>query len=667
MSKEIRTVEIEEFKLESIPLSCTWFVVGPPGCLALDTEVMMFNGTLKKVQDVKVGDLLLGDDYTARRVLSLCRGFDRMFRVHQQREDSYVVNSKHILTIKNKSGEVIDIPIEKAIASKEQYFSYQPSPNLPPQKSVDFLEEKGFLDPSEFTLNLFKTLPKNEFSLAKLALYHMRACGFHVKMQCTNSTISFIDTSSYDVEIKIEEIGEDNFYGFELDGNHRFLLSDFTCTHNSGKCLGKDTPVIMADGKIKKVQDIRTGEQIMGDDSKPRNVLSTTKGIDNLYEIVPSKGPSYVVNEPHILCLKENEHIREISVHDLLSLDKETRENLKTYRVGVDFPFREVTFDHEQLEKGIVSDSIKYNSKMIRNDVLRRFMKEKDNRLVVPYTEDLAYLCRSLGLMIEIVNQEIHILGDGPELETSFKVVPKGKGEYFGFEIDGNHRFLLGDFTVTHNTTFLENLAYYHRHRYPVAKLFMGTPTGYSRMSEIFHPLYVYNKYDEAEENRLIDRQKALTTEGHPCPYALNFIDDVSDDPKIFKTTTFRGLFKMGSQHWAQLTAVGIQYAIDLPPDVRKSVSYVAIFREPEEVERQKLYKNFGGIAGSYADFCDLMDQLTGNFTCLIFVKRSQDNNRQKCIFYYQTKKLKDNWKFGCKEYRKWANDRYNINYREDI
>jgi len=38
-------------------------------------------------------------------------------------------------------------------------------------------------------------------------------------------------------------------------------------------------------------------------------------------------------------------------------------------------------------------------------------------------------------------------------LKTGFSVIPKGPGEYFGFELDGDGRFLLEDFTVTHNTT----------------------------------------------------------------------------------------------------------------------------------------------------------------------------------------------------------------------
>ena len=215
-------------------------------------------------------------------------------------------------------------------------------------------------------------------------------------------------------------------------------------------------------------------------------------------------------------------------------------------------------------------------------------------------------------------------------------------------------------------TTLIENICYYHKHRYPVARAFIGTDGGYRKMCEIFHPLYCSNYYDEQEEKNHILRQRRCVMEngeGYAGNYAINIIDDASDDPKVYKTKVMRGLFKLGSQHWAQCCMVGSQYAIDMPPDVRKSVSLVAIFREPEETERKKLYNNFGGMAGSYARFCDLMDQLTGDFTCLIFKKRSQSNDIEDNIFYYKTEVLGD-WKFGCKEYRSWAKKRYDPQLR---
>ena len=72
----------------------------------------------------------------------------------------------------------------------------------------------------------------------------------------------------------------------------------------SGKCLGKDTPIIMFDGTIKKVQDIIAGDTLLGPDGRKRNVLSVTTGKDTLYKITPIKGDPYVTNSVHLLSLK---------------------------------------------------------------------------------------------------------------------------------------------------------------------------------------------------------------------------------------------------------------------------------------------------------------------------------------------------------------------------
>ena len=38
-------------------------------------------------------------------------------------------------------------------------------------------------------------------------------------------------------------------------------------------------------------------DQLMGDDSTPRNVLSLAKGREIMYKIIPTKGDPYIVNE----------------------------------------------------------------------------------------------------------------------------------------------------------------------------------------------------------------------------------------------------------------------------------------------------------------------------------------------------------------------------------
>ena len=72
----------------------------------------------------------------------------------------------------------------------------------------------------------------------------------------------------------------------------------------SGKCHAKGTPIMMSDGRIELVENIKEGDFLMGDNSKPRKVISLARGKDKMYDIIPVKGEKYRVNQEHILCLK---------------------------------------------------------------------------------------------------------------------------------------------------------------------------------------------------------------------------------------------------------------------------------------------------------------------------------------------------------------------------
>lgn len=212
--------------------------------------------------------------------------------------------------------------------------------------------------------------------------------------------------------------------------------------------------------------------------------------------------------------------------------------------------------------------------------------------------------------------------------------------------------------------TFMENLMYFNKHRVPVARTFTGAGTQFERFKKITHPLYASYGYKEEEEKMAILRQKQCALEGNHNN-SINIVDDAGDDPRVFKGKTFLGLFKIGTQHWDQIFIVANQYAIDFLPPIRKAVSYVVLFREVNPIELKKLYDNFGGICGSYEVFEKFMLQLTGDYTCMIIKKDSQTNDLEECIFWYRTVPLDTNWKFGCSEYREWAEKRYNKTYKE--
>ena len=242
-----------------------------------------------------------------------------------------------------------------------------------------------------------------------------------------------------------------------------------------GKCLAKDTPVMLASGNIKKVQDIKIGELLMGDDSTPRRVLSLARGRELMYRIIPETGDPYVVNESHILSLKDRvtQKVFDICVKDYLQ-KYQHQHNLMGYRVPVNFQYQRVTQDPYQIAKKLtdhIPDSYKFNSHEVQLLLLRGYAESngiwKDGNYILVtesmrLSNDLIFVSRCLGLGAKICDQGVHLYGKLGKIGLKDELVDPllfqirvdklDVDDYYGFSIDGNHRFLLGDFQVTHNT-----------------------------------------------------------------------------------------------------------------------------------------------------------------------------------------------------------------------
>lgn len=121
-------------------------------------------------------------------------------------------------------------------------------------------------------------------------------------------------------------------------------------------CFGINTPVLMANGDIKMVQDIKVGDKVMGPDSKPREVLSFHSGNGTLYKINQSRGDSYVVNSNHILSLyrvKESigkgeyksAYLDDVPIEKYLAGNKQYRTDRRGYKVTIHYPEQEVLLE----------------------------------------------------------------------------------------------------------------------------------------------------------------------------------------------------------------------------------------------------------------------------------------------------------------------------------
>jgi replicative DNA helicase len=68
-------------------------------CLGAGTRVLMYDGSVRPVEELQVGDLLMGPDSCPRHVRSLARGREMMYWVRQRHGIDYRVNESHVLSL----------------------------------------------------------------------------------------------------------------------------------------------------------------------------------------------------------------------------------------------------------------------------------------------------------------------------------------------------------------------------------------------------------------------------------------------------------------------------------------------------------------------------------------------------------------------------------------
>jgi hypothetical protein len=114
----------------------------------------------------------------------------------------------------------------------------------------------------------------------------------------TDQRLSLVEAPEV-VPINIPE-----FSGYIEDGGvPPGTLSFWLAATGVGKCLDPNTEVMLYSGRLKRAKDIVIGDILMGADSSPRHVLSTTFGVGEMFRITPTKGQSFICNDVHVLTL----------------------------------------------------------------------------------------------------------------------------------------------------------------------------------------------------------------------------------------------------------------------------------------------------------------------------------------------------------------------------
>ena len=210
----------------------------------------------------------------------------------------------------------------------------------------------------------------------------------------------------------------------------------------------------------------------------------------------------------------------------------------------------------------------------------------------------------------------------------------------------------------TGKSFLVRDLLYYHQD-IPIGTVISGTEAGNGFFSAHVPKLFIHDEYNTAIIENILKRQKTVLKQIKKemeaykrtsiDPRAFVILDDCLYDNKWTKDKMMRLLF-MNGRHWKIMLIITMQYPLGIPPNLRTNIDYVFILREPYIANRKRIWENYAGMFPTFESFCQVMDQCTENFECLVINNNSKSNKLQDQIFWYKAANH-GNFRLGSKEF----------------
>jgi replicative DNA helicase len=489
MSNNLYNLNIERSVLASIIFEPSSFEDIAAKIVSQDFY-LLFHRELFSVLSDLLGKEIAFDDTLLKDVLKSDSRFDDASLEEIYQLDPIVNIDAYLDQIKSRSmkRELVELATTIRKATIED--------DLPVDETMDIIERKLY----EITQNSMNIDFKDAEEITMSLLDNIREL-----KSLDNSGLIGVDTGFKNINDKTSGFGKGD-------------LVIIAARPAMGKCLGKGTNVLMHSGELEKVENIKVGDLLMGDDSTPRKVLSLARGREEMYWVRQNDGIDYRVNKSHILSLKsstdEAEHksgdVLNISVDDYLKKSDRFKNNFSGYKVAIDFPEKDLDIEPYSLGLWLGDETLTENISLETRNIPQVYLSNsRENRLELlaglidsagyysdkhylmeivekpkKLSEQTKFLADSLGfrcsLKAKIENRLYNIRITGhldaipvrleankarpmlPTakhlLQTDIKVEFDKVDDYYGFEIDGNRLFLLEDMTVTHNTSLVLNM-----------------------------------------------------------------------------------------------------------------------------------------------------------------------------------------------------------------
>ena len=207
--------------------------------------------------------------------------------------------------------------------------------------------------------------------------------------------------------------------------------------------------------------------------------------------------------------------------------------------------------------------------------------------------------------------------------------------------------------------SFLVRDLLYYQQDIPSGTVISGTEEGNGFYEKMVPKLFVHNEYNTAIIENILKRQRTVLKQikkemetykrSTIDPRAFVILDDCLYDNTWARDKMMRLLF-MNGRHWKVMLVITMQYPLGIPPTLRTNIDYVFILRENYIANRKRIYENYAGMFPTFESFCQVMDQCTENYECLVINNNSKSNKLHDQVFWYKADNHND-FRLGSKEF----------------
>lgn len=193
--------------------------------------------------------------------------------------------------------------------------------------------------------------------------------------------------------------------------------------------------------------------------------------------------------------------------------------------------------------------------------------------------------------------------------------------------------------------SFLVRDLLFHHQDLPVGTVISATERANGFYSSMVPSIFIQDEFSPDAMGKVrkrqemvyltMDKEKEEAGSTNIDPRAFLILDDCLYDNTWAADKNVRFFF-MNGRHYALFFLITMQYPLGVPPNLRTNIDFVFILRENVVSNRKRIYDNYAGMFPTFDVFCQVMDQCTQDYECLVVNNTVQSNRLEDCIFWYK-------------------------------